>query len=335
MLNRQWTSWLCFRGCYASLPAEQRPDFVLVPYFDDIEFSAAAFGSPFGSTPWGGITMRDRFHQHAVNAFTPLAPLSKWRRFAFERNLRSPTLGGLITIDETLTEFYCVRKEPQPKLRFAGEPADLAFTIPKEEARRRLGIPEDGCYILLYGQPNMRKGLAEAITAIDGLPRELGARLLLFGPQAPGESAYIARHAAGLRASGHLFDFKKFASMEDESLVFSAADIVWVGYSRHYGPSSVQCKGCRAGCPLISCREGNLGWTTSRYGLGLVVDVHDPAAVHKALLELVQGGQKEWTGYKENALRYVRQRSGDDFGDAVIRMAEESVASVEPAVHMR
>ncbi len=99
------------------------------------------------------------------------------------------------------------------------------------------------------------------------------------------------------------------------------------------GPSSVQCKGCRAGCALISCREGNLGWTTSRYELGLVVDVHDPAAVHHALLELVQGGQQEWNRYKENGLQYVRQRSGDDFGDAVVRMAEESVMPVEPAMH--
>ncbi len=86
--------------------------------------------------------MRDRFHQHAINPCTPLAPLSNLRRLAFERNLRSPTLGALITIDETLTEFYCARKEAQPKLRFVGEPADLSFTIAKGDARRRLGNTE-------------------------------------------------------------------------------------------------------------------------------------------------------------------------------------------------
>ena len=198
-LHLQWRSWLIFRACYRNLPAEYRPDFALVPYLDALELAVAAVGSPFGRTPWGGILMHNRFHQAAVNPFTPPAPLGKLRRSVFERNLRSPALGGVITIDEMLTEYYRARSEPQPKLRFAGEPADIAATIPKEDARRRLGLPLSGCYILLYGHIHMRKGLAEVIAAVAELPSELSVRLLIFGPQDPLEREYISRHGAFAR----------------------------------------------------------------------------------------------------------------------------------------
>jgi glycosyltransferase involved in cell wall biosynthesis len=328
-LHLQWRSWLCFRACYRRLPAEHRPDFALIPYFDALELAVAALGSPFGLTPWGGILMQNRFHQATVNRFTPPAPMQGLRRSAFERNLSSSTLGALVTIDETLTEFYRARGLPQLRLRFAGEPAEVSFTIPKEEARRRLNLPADGCYILLYGNVHMRKGLAELITGVSALPVELGARLLIFGPQDSMERQYIASHGTHLRETGRLFEFDRFASIEDESLAFSATDIVWAGYSRHYGPSSVQGKACSAGCAVIACREGNLGWTTSRYKLGVTVDVHDAEAVNRALLELVRGGPAAWSLYKEAGLSYTSGRSSQDFGDAIVRMIEESVTAVD------
>ena len=132
-----------------------------------------------------------------------------------------------------------------------------------------------------------------------------------------------------MRESGRLFEFDRFATAEDESLAFSAADIVWVGYPRFYFPSSVQGKACRAGRPVIACREGNLGWTTSRYKFGIAVDTSDPAAVTGALLELVNGRQAVWDLYREAGLRYACGRSSREFGDAVMSMIEESSAKVE------
>jgi glycosyltransferase involved in cell wall biosynthesis len=320
-MHLQWRSWLSFRRCFRGLPADHRPDFVLLPYFDDLDIAVALAGSPFDGTPWAGIVMRQRFQHPAVNAATPRSRFSPLRRWIFERTLRSRTLGAIVTIDETLTEYYA-RRISQPKLRFIPEPADLLFTIPKNEARRRLGLPEDGKYILLYGSIHMRKGLAEAITALESLPEKLGARLLIFGPQDPAEREYIAVNGADLRYAGRLFEFDRFASMEDESLAFSAADIVWVAYSRHYSPSSVQGKACRAGCALIASREANLGWTTSRYGLGAAVNVSDPASVRRALIELLSADSSAWDQYRENGFRYAAGRNSEGFGEAIIGLAQ-------------
>jgi glycosyltransferase involved in cell wall biosynthesis len=328
LYNRQWLSWICFRACYARLRGRNRPDFVLVPYFDDLELAVAAAGSPFGRTRWGGILMRNRFHHPAVNPFTPPVRLRNARRFALERNLACPTLGALLTIDETLTEYYRMRSLPQPKLRFIPEPADLLFTIPREDARRSLGLPADGCFILLYGHVDMRKGLAEAMATVASLPSEFGVRLLVFGPQGRTARRYISAHGADLRANGRLIEFDRFASLEEESLAFSATDLVWLGYSQHHGPSSVIGKSCRAGRPLIACREGNPGWTALHYKIGVIADVHNQHSLKDVVAELVRGGQPRWDEYREACRSYAVGRTGEDFGNAIVRMMEESAGQL-------
>lgn len=324
LIHRQWRSWLAFRECYTRIPAAERADFVLVAYFDDLELASAVFGSPFGNTPWGGIGMRTRFHHATVNPATPAVKLRGLRRAAFERNQRIPSLKLLITIDETLAEYYRHTATGAPKVRFIPEPAGLSFTIPKDEARRRLGIPVEGTWILLYGHIDPRKGLAAVAEAIAALSAELNTRLLILGPQGAEAREYLATKGARLREAGRIFEFDRFASTTDESLGFSAADIVWLGYSTHHCPSSVLGKAAAAERPVIACQEGNIGWTTLRYGLGVIVNVHDPTATGEAVKGLVSGGPALWSGYQAACRQYALGRGEADFGQNVLSAIEES-----------
>ncbi len=48
---------------------------VVVPYADYFLLALPFLRSPFGATPWVGITMRSNFHHHLVGVRTPPRPL--------------------------------------------------------------------------------------------------------------------------------------------------------------------------------------------------------------------------------------------------------------------
>ena len=69
-------------------------------------------------------------------------------------------------------------------------------------------------------------------------------------------------------------------------MVFSAADVVWLGYQGHYHMSGVLVQAGVMGLPVIACEEGLIGWLTRRFGSGPVVATSSPAAIATAIAEL-------------------------------------------------
>jgi (heptosyl)LPS beta-1,4-glucosyltransferase len=330
MVHRQWLGWLSFRACCRSLSrAGWRPDFVLFPYLNDIDLMIALVGSPFPGTPWGGIAMRESFHRSQVNPSTPDPSLRRVRRWFFDALRQAPGLAVLVTIDETLSEFVRLDAASGVRPAFVPEPAELQFTATPADARRELGIPESGEYVLLYGHVHMSKGVAELMRAVAAIQTQRQLSVLVVGHLTAEVRRFLATEGQALRDLGRLFVHDQFASLRQEALAFSAADVVWVGYSRHYGPSSVLGKAATARRPVVGCREGVIGWTIARYGIGLAVDVRDTAAVANALLQTLQSSSR--AALCINVERYAQQRQGIDFGQSVIDLVETAVDRKQPA----
>jgi glycosyltransferase involved in cell wall biosynthesis len=70
------------------------------------------------------------------------------------------------------------------------------------------------------------------------------------------------------------------------------------------------------GIPVIACRNGLIGWETSRHGLGEMVDVTDHEEILQAILKLVSDKTLRAT-YGNNGLRLAARHSGTRFGEAV------------------
>jgi hypothetical protein len=239
----------------------------------------------------------------------------------FDKFRRAHGLRALITIDETLAQFRH-RGESGVAPVFIPEPSELEFRITQTGARRELGIPDDGEYVLLYGHLNMAKGVLELIRAVECMERERRPKILVLGHLAPEVRRCLERDGSVLRERGQLFIHDGFASLRSEALAFSAADVVWVGYSRHYGPSSVLGKATTARRPVVGCREGVIGWTIDRYGLGVAVDVRNTTAVKNALHQTLTDSSRAILC--ENIERYAQQREKIDFGRSVVDLIEEA-----------
>jgi glycosyltransferase involved in cell wall biosynthesis len=285
----QIKAWLYFRYMFQQVASSADVDFVFVPYLDNCTYVLGFLGSPFSRKPWGGIVMRPAFHYRAMNVIAHHSALMGVKEKLFQRVLYCKSLTALFTIDEVLHQYVHQQKlKNATKLLYLPDPAPVVERVPKTAARERLGIPIEAVVILAYGAIHERKGVIELLDAVveDICPSDV--HVLLAGVQDKKVQAAVwAGAGAKLTASGRLHNINSYLSTEDEGLVLGASDMVWVGYREHFQMSGILALAGRCGLPVLACREGLIGWLTSRYGSGVVVSPEDRVGVAGAIRELM------------------------------------------------
>jgi glycosyltransferase involved in cell wall biosynthesis len=258
---------------------------VVVPYVDYFLLALPFLRSPFGKTPWVGITMRSNFHHHLVGVRAPRRPLVnavKGRLFA--RAIRVGGMKTLLTIDPTLPDWWkrnVSAARDTTSIEYLADPFPDARAAEPSAARQRLGL-SDGLHVLVYGAINERKGLFELIEALAQRPSAQSPTLVIAGAQDEDVRARLATAIAKLKAPVPVV-FDRFIPAEMELDLFSACDAVWLGYKGHYGMSGVLVQAFRFGKPVIATADGLIGWFCRTGELGPVVDELSPAAINQAL----------------------------------------------------
>jgi hypothetical protein len=169
----------CVRNIYARVwqqAIESQPiDTVIIPFVDDCSNAFALLGSPFGRTPWVGISMRTQFHLPDMGVIADRKMGAGLRASLFRRLLKQPDLKELLTIDPTLIHYARHQQGAEfSKLQYLPDPSESLPPLSKREARNSLGIPAD-----CKGDPCIRiisegKGLSHRIRAMNPSPRLSG-----------------------------------------------------------------------------------------------------------------------------------------------------------------
>ncbi|SMG44349.1 glycosyltransferase [Paraburkholderia susongensis] len=272
-----------FKRAYSIVRRSQAIRLVIVPYVDYFFYALPFLGSPFGATPWIGITMRATFHHHQVGIKAPDRPLVNGiKALLFRRAIRSAGLRTLLTIDPTLPEWAA-----QHTSRRSANVTYLADPFPDEHAedprlaRERLGLDPHQRYLLVYGAITERKGIYELVHALTRL--EHAPALIVAGEQDAGTRHFMRNHVRSLAPAPLVLD--SFISNEVERDLFSACDAVWLGYKGHYGMSGVLVQAYRFGKPVIATEDGLIGWFSRRCALGPILGDLSTASIGKAISE--------------------------------------------------
>lgn len=275
---------------YALALKNSRIAFVLLPYLDYCTYALAIAGSPFGSTPWGGITMRTAFHYAAMGVKAPSSRVDPIKRRLFCRLLRDPYLRALFTIDETLFEYAQVwPADARSRLVYLPDLATTKKAIARAAARERLKIAQDALIILVYGSLAKRKGIEALLRASEHSDFPSCCHVFLAGRQDSAAMEILRSSCAlRLRQAGRLHEIPHHLSEEEENLIFSASDAVWLGYLDHYQMSGVLVQAGMMGLPSIACQEGLIGWLTARHQSGVVVPMTDPPGIARQIRELFE-----------------------------------------------
>ena len=283
-LLREFRYWRVFRKIVRRELARQPLAAVIFPYLDYCFVVASILGAPSSNLPWCAISMRLRVAEGAVEAGpTPL-------RWLLARRLLSDVLlRKLFVINPSILNLpgRWLSSSARNKLGYLQDPAELRAHCDRIQARATLGIADDVLAVLVFGSIDLRKGIQVLADALVSDHRLRKYALIVAGRQSVEIRALIATGTfVLLRTQGRLVILDRLLDDAEQSLVFSAVDIVWLGYLGHVYMSGVLVLSGQAGLPVVACNAGEIGRLVLDYRLGSRVDVADPVDVGRGLAEL-------------------------------------------------
>jgi glycosyltransferase involved in cell wall biosynthesis len=285
-----------FKHYFDTASREHRVALVVVPYVDYFLLALPFLRSPFGKTPWVGITMRSNFHHQYVGVRAPRRPLvNAIKSRLFARAIRVGGMKTLLTIDPTLPDWWKKNAgiSAGTNIEYLADPFPDARAAEPAAAKRRLGLSDD-THVLVYGAINDRKGVFELIDALaQRTGNSHGPTLVVAGAQDAEVRASLGAALSRLQPAPVVMD--RFISSETELDLFSACDVVWLGYKGHYGMSGVLVQAFRFAKPVVATADGLIGWFCRTGELGPVVEDLSASAVNRALDDVLARRAKPLT----------------------------------------
>jgi glycosyltransferase involved in cell wall biosynthesis len=163
------------------------------------------------------------------------------------------------------------------------DPVEPAPRVSRAEARRALGLAEDGRYVVLAGGIDRRKGADLLLHAFLRARLSSNDRLLLAGPLAADIKALLKGDFEPLLAQKRIVLLDRYLEMEQLLLAIVAADVICVPYPNHIGSASILIRAAAAERPVVSSTFGWVGHVTARFGLGWSCNVLQSDELARAL----------------------------------------------------
>jgi len=261
---------------------------IYIPTLDPMAKAFELLGSPFSNIPFYALYMSplrgskiNKKLQHKIkNAISELL---------FFRLVKLNSMKKLLLIDP-LFFLDLIKSKPdlKNKIDYINDFSNPFEIISSSKAREKLNILTKNHIILVYGSLNKRKGIIELLNALNKSNIK-NICILLAGKPEKSIEKYIKSHpiVSKLKNSGQLFLKLKFLSSYEEKLVFSSANSVWLGYTMGFdGSSGVLHQSVKAKLPVLSMRDGVIGFLTKKFKLGYTfnpVDINEVISVLKKL----------------------------------------------------
>jgi len=147
--------------------------------------------------------------------------------------------------------------------------------ISKEQAREKLGIPNNKKTLLFFGLIRDYKGLDLLIAAMNQLDESYH---LVIAGECYGSFDKYERQIAALPHPGQVTVFNRYISDDEVPLFFSAADVCVLPY-RSATQSGVTAVALNFSVPLIATRVGGLAQSIEEPGTGIITDAINPEAI--------------------------------------------------------
>jgi glycosyltransferase involved in cell wall biosynthesis len=245
-----------------------RPDHVYVPYADGLaQILGAAHTLGANSLPDGveieGIVMRGRFaypSNHWYECLRTFAWLAATRMSPFQvlHQLDPIPYGAIKKIGGKLSD----------RNRIIPEPVEAIPQLGVTEARRQIGIPTDGRYIVSLGSGDVRKGTHLLLQAFARAKLATNDRLLLMGKLDREIRALVTAQMGPWIQDGRLIIIDQYLSHEWFCLGLNAADVICAPYPRHVGSSGIVVRAAAIGKPILASDYGWVGAVVPTFGLG-------------------------------------------------------------------
>jgi glycosyltransferase involved in cell wall biosynthesis len=245
-------------------------------------------------------------------------PPRGWRghlRHAFDRLvLGAGAWSRLHTIDPTLFNWARARGGRFGKrLHLVPDPIEPVASIDKHAARRALGIPEGGRYVVSAGVHAVpRKGSQLLLAAFVRAGLGQDDRLLLAGPLGDRLKQLLATDYASQYRSGNVVTLDRYLDHRELMQALAAADLVCTPYFDHLGSSAIVLQAAQAGRPVLAPQQGWFAEMIPQFRLGEVGNILEP----EGLATAIRGGLQRSSDFRPSreACRLLEYSAAINFG---------------------
>jgi glycosyltransferase involved in cell wall biosynthesis len=265
----------------ANAQSRTQADIVFFNCFDEVSsalFRRTSFGLPPPRNLAGrvsGVFVRPRVADQRLR-------VGFLKRFGFRRLYQRRWFRRLLVLDEMLPD-HLLPGLQRSDFAAIPDPWEGDFSISREDARRKLGLPQEKYLYLHYGTASPRKGLPTVVKASSYIHSAENCALLAAG-RFSGRDATDQPLLKKLAEEGRAYLFDRYIEDAEEPLFFRACDAVVLAYEGHYGSSAIQSRAAAADRPVISSDEGLVGSRTKTHRLGLTFKTGDAHALAETIL---------------------------------------------------
>lgn len=215
----------------------------------------------------------------------------------------------VFSVSDSLRQLALDLGAPRERTRVVGNGVDLRefSPIPRDEARRRLGLPASAKVLVSVGGLVERKGFHRVIECMPVLREQFGdvQYVVVGGPSPEGDWTERLRTlvaALGLQSCVHFLGPMRPADLR---VPLSAADVFTLA-TRNEGWANVFLEAMACGLPVVTTRVGGNAEVVCRPELGTVVQFGDQHALCDALADALT---RRWD--REAIRRYAADNSWD------------------------
>jgi len=174
--------------------------------------------------------------------------------------------------------------------------SDSVVPVAKQEARARLGLPQDKIIFLCFGAPHSGKDTRVIFEALQYMyEADADDVLVVFaGRQAFGLADDTRRLASAYNAGEKVAIFDYYIPEEQKPLFFGAADAVILSYTREFKcTSSMLWDAARYRVPVIASNTGELAELVGSFNMGLVFRAGDALSLLATIMYFM-GMPRQW-----------------------------------------
>ena len=281
LLCAQIKLYFLIKKNFRLINAKIKYDHVFVTSVQKFDKALVLFGTPFGRVSFSGIFLGVKFHleNFGISQKSRFNFLSK--KF-FQQLLSIRTLQCIITNDHLLSELFNSQKyKNHNKLKFLHDPKEFNFKYEKFNSRKKMGLPKKSLIVLVYGALIESKGIVELLSIFKIQELNVDIRVVLAGKQLGTIKNLLEKDnlVKKLKSNKKLFLFNNWLSEKDEARIFSATDIVWIGYKNYTSPSGVLYQAVNKSLPILISNDGLIHHLNKKINVGYSVDISNPIKI--------------------------------------------------------
>ncbi len=312
---------------------DTRADHVIVPCADGLGQALALPRGRFRRFP-SGVTSEGLFFQGKF-LYPPTGLADSLRQRVKWALARRAPFTFLHHLDPFVYEWEKARAPDaaafEARWSLMPDPIEPPRGLSRQEARRALGIPEDGRLLGCAGVIDFRKGCDLMVRAFGRAKLAPTDRMVIAGPHKPEMRELLAGEFRPLIESGRLISIDRVLRPDELADSLSAMDLICTPYPNHIGSASIVIRAAATPRPVLGSDFAWLRRTIPLFDLGWTCNVRDVDAFASAMERSIEAAA-HWQP-TEAARRFVQFHDYRNFKVCAVRRTRQILGRPADGAH--